>query len=330
MKRTLGTLSDGQTVEAITLSAGELTATVLTRGAILQDVRLKGISHSLTLGSNDVAAYGADLKYFGALVGPLANRISNATAPLGGQVLNLSANEGTTSLHGGPNGMHIHLWTVTEQNADSVTMELKLPDGTEGYPGNRTLTARFSVTAPAQLTLEISATTDAPTLINIANHSYWNLDGTASMTGHALTVFADAYTPVDAQLIPTGKQSVAGTGFDLRTGAILGLPEGQRFDHNFCLNGVEGNLKQACILTGQSGVSMRIDTTEVGLQVFDAGPILSGDFKGHNGDIYGAFCGVALEAQRWPDAPNQDGFPSCVLRPEDTYSQTTSWTFSRT
>ena len=329
MKRILDTQNDGQDIEAITLSAGALSATILTRGAILHDVRLKGVPHSLTLGSADVAAYDAELKYFGALVGPLANRISNAKAPLEGRILDLCANEGTTSLHGGPNGMHTQIWTVTELQSDRVTLELKLADGIEGYPGNRTLKAQFSITAPAQLTLEVSATTDAPTLINIANHSYWNLDGTASMAGHVLTICADAYTPIDAQLIPTGKQSVEGTDFDLRAGAVLGLPDAQRFDHNFCLNGVEGDLKHACTLTGQSGVSMRIDTTEVGLQVFDAGGMSSGNFTGHMGDVYGAFCGVALEAQRWPDAPNQDGFPSCVLRPEDTYKQTTSWTFSR-
>ena len=329
MKQAFGTTRNGKTIEAITIAKGDLTATLLTLGAIVQDVRLQGTPHSLTLGSDTLQAYEADLTYFGALVGPLANRLSNATAPLDGRELQLTANEGTTSLHGGPNGIHQEVWAVSEQASDSVTLTLNLPDGKGGYPGNRVITARYTITADAQLTLEISATTDAATLINIANHSYWNLDGTATIKNHALTVPAHSYIPVDAQHIPTGIAPVEGTGFDLRDGGTLGLPEGQRLDHNLCLNGAEGDLKLACTLTGQSGLSMSIETTEIGLQVFDAAPISSGVFNGHTGAPYGPFCGVALEAQRWPDAPNQTGFPSCELRADETYQQTTRWTFFR-
>ena len=329
MNKAFGTTQNGQTVEAITLSAGDLSVTILTQGAILQDVRLKGVPHSLTLGSDDFRAYDKDFKYFGALVGPVANRLSNATAPLDGATLQLVANEGETSLHGGPDGIHQDIWTITDQSSDSVTLELNLPDGRGGYPGNRVITACLTAAAPAQLTLEISATTDAATLINIANHSFWNMDGTTSMAGHVLTVPADDYTPVDTNLIPIGVASVEGTGFDLRTGSIIGLPDGERLDHNFCLTGPEGDLKQACTLTGTNGLSMRIETTEVGLQVYDAGGNPTSAYIGHNGAHYGAFSGVALEAQRWPDAPNQDGFPPCELRPDETYQQTTRWTFSR-
>ncbi|MEN8873919.1 MAG: aldose epimerase family protein [Pacificibacter sp.] len=329
MNKAFGATQNGQTVEAITLSAGDLSVTILTQGAILQDVRLKGVPHSLTLGSDDIRAYDKDFKYFGALVGPVANRLSNATAPLDGATLQLVANEGETSLHGGPDGIHQDIWTITDQSTDSVTLELNLPDGRGGYPGNRVITACFTAAAPAQLTLEISVTTDAATLINIANHSFWNMDGTASMAGHVLTVPADDYTPVDTNLIPTGVASVEGTGFDLRTGSIIGLPDGERLDHNFCLTGPEGELKQACTLTGTNGLSMSIETTEVGLQVYDAGANPSSAYIGHNCAHYGAFSGVALEAQRWPDAPNQDGFPPCELRPDETYQQTTRWTFSR-
>jgi aldose 1-epimerase len=329
VKQIFGTTQNGQTVEAITLSAGALTATLLTRGATVQDLRLKGVPYSLTLGSTDPRAYDVALKYYGALVGPLANRIHNATAPLDEGTLQLVANEGKTSLHGGPDGIHNDIWTVKEQSPDSVTLELALPEGRGGYSGNRTLTACFKITPPAMLTLEVFATTDTATLINIANHSYWNLDGTETIAGHILTVPADNYTPVDDAHIPTGTAPVAGTGFDLREGGILGLPEGQRFDHNFCLTGAEGDLKRACTLTGQSGVSMTIETSEVGLQVYDAGHNTTSDFSGHTGVPYGAFSGVALEAQRWPDAPNQEGFPSCILRPDTTYHQTTRWTFSR-
>jgi aldose 1-epimerase len=290
---------------------------------------LQGVPHSLTLGSNDVQAYGADLLYFGALVGPLANRISNATAPLDGQILQLVANEGTTSLHSGPHGIHQEIWTITDQATDSVTLGLTLADGKDGFPGHRVITARFTIGEDARLTLEISATTDADTLINIANHSYWNLDGTASIDGHILTVPADSYVPVDTNSIPTGIAFVEGTGFDLRGGSPLARSGAQRLDHNYCLTGDEGTLKPACTLTGKNGVTMIMETTEIGLQVFDAWPISSGDFKGHNGTPYSPHCGIALEAQRWPDAPNQDGFPSCVLRAGETYQQVTSWFFSR-
>jgi aldose 1-epimerase len=329
MKRPFGSTKNGQAVDAITLTSGDLTATILTRGAILQDVRLKGVPYSLTLGSADPQAYEDDLQYFGALVGPVANRLSNASASIGDKLLKLRRNEGTTSLHGGPDGIHSDIWHVTRQSPNSATLELKLPDGKDGYPGNRTITAHFYIAPPAQLTLEISVATDAPTLVNIANHSYWNLDGSPSIAGHTLTVLADHYTPVDALSIPTGVATVDNTDFDLRSGVTLGAPDGQRLDHNFCLYGAESTLKTAAVLTGQSGVSLTLETTEVGLQVFDAAPISSGAFNGHNGTPYGPFCGVALEAQRWPDAPNQAGFPSCILRPKGVYEQITRWTFSR-
>lgn len=323
-----GSTQDGRTVDAITIAKGDLTATILTFGATLHSVHLLGVPHSLTLGCDTLQAYEADLLYFGALVGPLANRVSNATAPLNGQMLQLLANEGTTSLHSGPYGIQQEVWTVLAQTPDSVTLELTLADGKDGFPGNRMITAHFAIIDPAQLTLNISATTDADTLINIANHSYWNLDGTASIAGHVLTVPADNYVPIDAACIPTGRAPVDGTGFDLRTATVMDPKNGQRLDNNFCLNGIEGTLKPACTLTGKNGVTMMMQTTEIGLQVFDAWPISSGDFKGHTGTEYKPHCGVALEAQRWPDAPNQDGFPSCVLRADETYRQFTSWSFS--
>ncbi|MBU2868181.1 aldose epimerase family protein [Pacificibacter marinus] len=324
-----GTTRNGQTVEAITIAKNDLTATILTFGATLHSLHLQGVPHSLTLGSDSLQAYEADLLYFGALVGPLANRISNASAPLNGQMLQLVANEGTTSLHGGPRGIHQEVWTVLAQSTDSVTLELVLTDGKDGYPGHRVITARFTISEAAQLTLEISATTDADTLINIANHSYWNLDGSTTIDGHILTVPADSYVPIDAACIPTGIATVDGTGFDLREATVMDPKHRQRLDHNFCLKGDEGVLKPACTLTGQNGVTMVMQTTEVGLQVFDAWPISSGEFKGHNGAPYAPHSGIALEAQRWPDAPNQTGFPSCMLRAGETYQQVTNWTFTR-
>lgn len=328
MKTHFGTTPGGKAVEAITLKAGDLQVTILTLGAILQDVRLKGVPYSLTIGSPDLAAYEEHMKYFGALVGPVANRIAGATAPLGDSILTFADDQSAPLLHGGPSGTYQDIWEIVDESDSGVTLQLDLPDGKGGFPGNRRITAKFEVIAPAQLRLDITGTTDALTLINIANHSYWTLDGRADTDGHVLQVAADSYTPVDAQLIPTGVQPVDGTDFDLRRGRALSPSDAQRLDHNYCLSGHEGEIKHACTLTGTSGVTMKMETTEIGLQVYDGEAAGSGPFLGHRGVTEGPFCGIALEAQRWPDAPNQKGFPSCELTPDDIYHQVTRWTFS--
>ncbi|WP_460275206.1 aldose epimerase family protein [Celeribacter sp. ULVN23_4] len=331
MKALFGHLSDGRRVDAITLTAGELTVSVLTYGAILNDVRLRGVPYGLTLGSTEIATYeNGPMEYFGALVGPVANRISNARATLEDRDLSFAANEaGTTTLHGGPNGMHTELWSLDAFSDTSVTLTLSLPDGKGGFPGNRQIMARYTVEAPATLRLELSATTDAPTFMNLANHSYWRLDDSATTDGHWLQVFADHYLPVDGQMIPTEVAEVTGTGFDLRDGRVLRPSDAQRYDHNFCLPDQPGAMKAAAILRGTSGVTLRVDTTEPGLQVFDAAPIGSGTSNGHRGVPEVGFCGVALEAQHWPDAPNRPEFPSVRLNPNAIYKQETRWRFTK-
>jgi aldose 1-epimerase len=322
-----GTLPDGSKVRRLTLSAGELTVRVLTLGAILNDVRL-GDGPGLTLGSDRLEPYLGPMAFFGAVVGPVANRIAGATVDIAGRTYPLIANEkGRTTLHGGPKGTHGRVWHVEAEAADRVTLTLDLPDDAEGYPGNRRLAATFRVLAPATLELALSATTDAPTLVNLANHSYWNL-GPADLAGHRLQVAADRYTPVDADLIPTGVAPVAGTGFDLRAGAPVGEGAATALDHNFCLADARGPLRFAARLTGPTGLAMTIETTEPGLQVYDArrqpptGP-------GHDGRSYGAYAGVALEAQCWPDAPHQASFPAVTLAPGEVYRQVTRWSFAR-
>jgi aldose 1-epimerase len=325
-----GTTKAGRPVDAITISAGDLTAKILTFGAILNDVRLQGVPYGLTLGSNDLAAYDrGPMDYFGTLVGPVANRISGASATLDGQVLTFDANEGETTLHGGTEGMHTEIWQIADHTDHSVTLTLTLSNGKGGFPGTRQITARYEVEAPTTLRLRLSATTDAPTFMNIANHSYWSLDGRATTEGHWLKLNADRYTPVDARLIPTGVCDVVGTGFDLREGRVLRPSDAQRYDHNFCLSDQPGEMKQAAVLKGETGVTLVMETTEPGLQVFDAAPIDSGTFPGHRDVPEVGFCGVALEAQRWPDAPNQPTFPSVILRPGETYAQETLWRFSK-
>ncbi|TMV56350.1 galactose mutarotase, partial [Thioclava sp. BHET1] len=190
--RPFGTQSNGIEVSAIRLRSGELSATILTRGAILQELRLAGSAHSLTLGSDMLAAYEGPMAYFGAVVGPVANRIGGARAMIGGHLTGFLPNEGTTLLHSGAVGLHGRVWDIAEASAESVTLRLDLPDGVDGFPGNRELTARYSL-ADQTLSLELQATSDAPSLMNLAHHGFWNLDGRADISGQELSVNAAHY-----------------------------------------------------------------------------------------------------------------------------------------
>lgn len=329
MRRPFGKTKNGKPVEALTLHAGDLSVTILTLGATLQDVRLAGVDHSLTLGANDVAAYEAEMRYFGSLVGPVANRISNASAMLNGEKLTFEHSDGPHTLHGGPSGMDLEVWTVEQLSDTSLTLSLTLPDQKGGFPGNRNLRAHFSVDAPAHLRMEVEAVSDADTLINIANHSYWNLDAHATNETHRFTSPATQRVVLDDDLMPTGAVAdVEGTEFDFRKGGQMGA-EFPRMDANLCLPDQSGALQYACTLTGSNGVNLRMDTNQPGLQIYDAAKQNSGSFIGTNGKAYRAYCGIALEAQRWPDAPNQPNFPSCVLKAGETYRQETVWSFSR-
>ena len=324
--RRFGTTSAGEPVEAIRLQAGELTAVILTRGAVLQDLRLAGVPYSLTLGSDVPAAYEGPMGYFGAIVGPVANRISGAAATVGGRPCRFAPNERANLLHSGATGLHTRIWTIVSAGADDLTLACDLPDGLGGFPGNRRITARFQL-AGQGLTLTLEAVTDAPTLMNLANHIYWTLDGRADVAGHRLRVAADRYLPVDAALIPTGEaRAVSGT-FDLRGGRVLDLGEG--YDHNFCLTDAPGPLAFAAELTGRTGVRLTLETTEPGLQVYDGRGVDTAPFPGHAGQPYGAHAGIALEAQRWPDAPAHPGFPPITLDPGQTYRQVTRFSFAR-
>lgn len=325
-----GTLPDGQPVERLELAAGELSVAILTLGAILQDVRLAGVEHSLTLGSGDLAAYEGPMAYFGAVVGPVANRVAGATCVVDGKRLSLVPNErGRTTLHGGALGTHARIWEVLDHGPDHATLALTLPDGEEGWPGTRRLTARFRVLPPATLEMVLEAETDAPTPVNLANHSYWCL-GPDGLTGHKLQIAADRYLPVDADLIPAGPPAaVTGTAFDFRSPAAIGPQGAASYDHNFCLTEARRPLAEAVRLTGPSGLVLTIETTEPGLQVYDAARLDTGDFRGHDGAPYGPHAGVALEAQGWPDAPNRPDFPPVLLRPGETYRQVTRWSFGR-
>ena len=327
-KDLFGTLPDGREVEVLTLANSALTVRLLTLGSILQDVRLAGVAHSLTLGSGDLAAYTGPMHYFGAIVGPVANRIAGGTATLDGTRLEFERNEdGRTTLHGGYSGTHAQVWRVRDAGARHADLALSLPDGLGGFPGNREIVARFRLADPAVLELCLEVTTDAPTFMHLAHHGYWNLDGTPTLEGHRLRVPADSWLPVDDARIPTGEvRPVDGTDRDFRDGPEFRI--GRGYDHNLCLAAQRRGLAPAVELTGRSGTAMRIDTTEPGLQLYDGARIDTAPHLGHGGTPYAAHAGIALEPQVWPDAPNRPLFPSAVLRPGETYRQETRFTFS--
>ncbi len=310
-----GTLKDGRTVHDVTLKAHGLTASVLTYGAILRAVHLDGIPHNLTIGSDDLSDYEGSMLYHGAIVGPVANRISGGSATIDGISHQFERNtHGKHTLHGGSKGVHTRLWDIAAQGDDHVTLALDLMDGDSGFPGNRRVEAAFSISEGPNLTLTITTTTDAPTLANLTNHSYWNLTGAADMDGHTIQIHPDRYLPVDGESVPTGDiADVAGTPFDFRAPTPLHLGDAL-YDNTYCLATSRQPLTEAMVLTG-GGTEMTVLTTEPGVHIYDDRP---------------AFSALAIECQNWPDAPNNPHFPSIELRPEAPLVQTTQWQFRRT
>ncbi|MDJ0626754.1 MAG: aldose epimerase family protein [Rhodobacter sp.] len=326
-----GTTSDGRAVHRLTLSAGDLTAHILTYGAALQDVRLAGVPHSLTIGSPDLAAYEGRLGSAGTIMGPVANRITGARAVIDGNEHRFDKNFfGKHTLHGGSAAFHRKVWQVTEATPDGATLQLSLPDGEGGFPGHRTVTAQYRVDPPARLTLTLETDTDAPTLINLANHSYWNLGPHPTTRGHKLQVHADRYLPATDEFIPTGVVAdVAGTRFDYRQGRAVEAGAEGLLDNNLCTAQARQPLRPVARLTGPTGIAMQMASTEPGLQIFDGHILDLPDFPSTDGPAHQAYAGLALEAQFWPDAPNNPAFPSILLRPGDDWRQITAWTFTR-
>ncbi len=309
---------DGAPVDLVTLTGGGTTAQVMTWGATLQDLRVDGVDRSLILGSPDFAAYLGAMRYFGAIVGPVANRIAGGTAKIDGQRYEFERNEaGRTTLHGGVIGTDARLWELAERGEDFCRLTLHLEDGEGGFPGNRTLGAQYRLGDDGALTLSLTATTDKATWINLANHAYWNLTGADGLDDHALTIAAASYLPVDDHLIPIGAPApVAGTRFDFRTPRPVRREGEVMIDHNFCL---DPGAIPSLTLTG-GGLALEITTDMPGVQIFDATVIAPG--AGHDGRIYGPNAGLAIEPQFWPDAANHPDYPSIRVSPGETWSQT--------
>lgn len=316
-----GQTAEGGHVERIVLRGGGLTAAVLTRGVTLQGLWLDGVEHGLTIGLGSISEYETSSAYPGALVGPVANRIAGAQAVVDGRMCRFAANEGGNTLHSGPTGLHARIWRLSEMHENAVSLTLGLADGEGGFPGNRQITARYSLPGePGCLRLELSVLTDAPSPVSLAQHSYWNLDGGANWTGHRLQMIADHWLPVDGAGIPTGERRPVADAMDFRKAKGF-LPGAPALDVSYCLSDTRRPLTHAATLTGAQGISMQLYTTEPGLQVYDGrGPILQGR---------PTYEGIALEPQGWPDALNRPDFPQVTVRPGDAWRQVTEWHFAR-
>ncbi|WP_422048682.1 aldose epimerase family protein [Shimia sp.] len=324
-----GHMPDGSAVHRIILKGGGLTAHLLTYGAVLQDLRLAGHDAPLVLGFAEFAPYLTHSPYFGATAGRFANRIRDGHLELDGQSYQLDRNFiGKHTLHGGADSMGKRLWEIAAEAEDSATLQITLPDGHMGFPGSLTARVSFALLEGGVLDIRMRAETDRTTLCSLAHHSYFKLDSADTISEHSLQIAAQTYLPVDAELIPTGAQApVAGTGFDFRQSAPV--RQAHPVDHNFCLSAAREALRPVATLkSAASGVTMRCLTTEPGLQVYD-GENINIALPGLDGQPMGAYAGIAMEPQVWPDAHHHDDFPQAVLRPGETYQQHTQFVFSK-
>lgn len=320
---------DGQSVERVIISNGNLTASVITLGATLQDLRMEGHPHGLVLGFDSYYDYTQQQAYVGGVVGRVANRIGGGSFTLNGQRHSLDCNEDGNTLHGGSLGFDKLHWTVLASGDDFVTMELRSPDGDMGFPGTLLADVRYRIVGEAGLEVILRARTDKPTLCSLSQHSYFNLHdaGASSINNHKLMVDASRYVAVDPYDVPDGTTvEVAGTPLDFTSEKPVG---NTMMDINYCLSDARVPMRHVARVVGDSGVTMDIETTEPGLQLYTA-DYLDRLPPRENGVQYGARSGICLEPQVWPDAANNAHFPSAVLNPGETLRQETTYTFSKT
>ena len=331
-----GKTGEGVSVHRFSITGGGLTASIMNWGAVLQDLRLAGHDAPLVLGFDRFEDYPAHSPYMGAIAGRYANRIAGGRFTIAGTTYQADRNFlGKHTLHGGSKSFGKQVWDVLLHGDDFVTFALHDPAGAMGFPGALDVTCTYRMKIPGTLSVELSATSDEPTLCNLAHHSYFNLDdgGSGDILDHRLMLGAEAYLPVDEELIPTGVvKPVDGTAFDFRRARTIRLEqEGEQvlYDHNFCLAAARGPLRRAAWAQGfSSGVEMEVWTTEPGVQ-FYAGAKVGPPVPGHGGRIYQPYAGFALEPQIWPDSPNRPYFPQAVLWPGEVYRQVTEYRFSK-
>ena len=342
MKESFGKTPDGQQVDLYTLTnTNGLRARITNYGAILVSLEVPDKSGKLadiTLGYDTLDGYLMRHPYFGATVGRYANRIGGASFKLNDVEYKLAANNGPNHLHGGIKGFDKVVWKAEEVTAETDRAMVKLSylskDGEEGYPGNLACTVTYTLTKDDELKISYEAKTDKTTILNLTNHSYWNLagPGDGDILGHELMLNADKYTPVDEGLIPTGEiKSVKDSPMDFTRPMTIGSRIGQvgsGYDHNYVLNSGGGTLALcARVYEPTSGRTMEIYTTEPGVQ-FYTGNFLDGSITGKAGKVYKKHYGFCLETQHFPDSPNKPDFPSVVLKPGDKYTTVTVHKFS--
>jgi aldose 1-epimerase len=335
-------------LELFTMSSPSgVQAAVTNYGAIVQSIKTpdrSGKVVDIVLGFDTVEGYLGTHPYFGAVVGRYGNRVAKGRFTLDGKEYKLATNNGPNALHGGLRGFDKQVWQAREvAGSAEPAMEFTYlsEDGEEGYPGNLRATVRYTLTDKGELRIDYTATTDKKTVLNLTNHTYFNLagQGTGDVLAHEVMIDADRFTPVDETLIPSGElRSVEGTPFDFRKPYKIGariqqtsdeqIKRGNGYDHNFVLNGTPGTLRRAArVVEPSSGRVLEVSTTQPGMQ-FYTGNFLDGSVRGKGGRQYGFRSGFCMETQHFPDSPNHPNFPTTTLNPGETYRTTTVFRFT--
>ena len=343
-KRSFGKTRAGEAVDLFTITnTNGLEASITNFGGIVVSLKVPdraGKIADVVLGFDTLDGYLGDNPYFGAIVGRYGNRIAKGRFTLNGKEYKLATNNGPNHLHGGIKGFNKVVWQAQSIGDSGLKLTYVSKDGEEGYPGTLTATVEYTLTDANELKISYLATTDKDTIVNLTNHSYFNLagEGSSDVLGHGMVIHADRFTPVDATLIPTGDlRPVAGTPFDFRQSHTIGerinssdeqMKFGGGYDHNFVVNGAAGTLRPAArVLEPKSGRVMEVLTTEPGVQ-FYSGNFLDGSNKGKGGKQYNRRYAFCLETQHFPDSPNHPKFPSTTLKPGQKYQTTTVYKFS--
>ena len=329
-----GQIDEAPVFEVAIASRAGASAKILTYGAVLRDLIVPSPRgpQRVVLGLNTLSDYLAYSPHFGAAPGRFANRIANGRFTLDGVAYQLDRKPGDKhTLHGGPHGFGHRVWKLGAYDSSSVELTLESPDGDSGFPGALTATCVYRLVEPATLRVELSAVSDRPTIVNLTNHSYFNLDGSPDILDHEVNLFADFYTPADAELIPTGEiRAVAGTPYDFRNPRPVRNPTATKYDTNFVAvhePDAEGLAPIATVRSALSGLTLALFSTEPGVQFYDAAP-LNCPAPGLNGEHYGAHAGLCLEPQAFPDSPNRRHFTDCVLRPDEEYRHVSEFRFT--
>lgn len=342
-----GKMPDGTVIELFTLTnASGMTVSAMNYGGIVTAIKVpdrNGELDDVALGYDSLEDYLKDSSYFGSIIGRYANRIGNARFTLDGLTYLLAKNDGPNTLHGGLKGFDKAVWQAEpfeHEGEVGVVFTHTSPDGDEGFPGTLSLRVIYTLTNKNELAFDYHATTDKPTVINLTQHTYFNLggDGSGDVLAHELTIHADRYTPVDKTLIPLGDiVSVEDTPFDFRTRTPIGaridadnpqIKLGSGYDHNYVLNRARNELALAArVEEPKTGRVMEVHTSEPGMQFYTANH-LDGSIIGKSGHVYDRRDAFCLETQHFPDSPNKPTFPSTTLRPGETYQSRTVYTFS--